>query len=206
MAGRKPRVRSVATGRAPSRLGRSCRRACRSDNHGGSGGHVDRLPRVTAVTGSGSEGVVVLDEEGKALAGVPRWHGGGTAGRAAHGPSVGVRRRRACDAAPARASLRRPGQRRRAADHHRGQSAAGPARRVVFAAVGGASPIPASSRRTHRHRPDRGGDRQANAALYPIALTRLRCDPRTREYLKPWRRHVRVGPPGRPDAPRAPSG
>jgi hypothetical protein len=32
-------------------------------------------------------------------------------------------------------------------------------------------------------RADRGGDRRANAALYRIALTRSRCDQRTRDYL-----------------------
>jgi transposase len=35
----------------------------------------------------------------------------------------------------------------------------------------------------HRHRLNRGGDRQANAALYRIALSRLRWDARTRDYL-----------------------
>jgi transposase len=52
-----------------------------------------------------------------------------------------------------------------------------------FAALCGASPVEASSGRTHRHRLNRGGDRQANAALYRIALTRLRCDRGTRDYL-----------------------
>jgi transposase len=54
---------------------------------------------------------------------------------------------------------------------------------AAFAALCGASPIQASSGKTRRHRLNRGGDRQANAALYRIALTRLRCDPRTRNYL-----------------------
>jgi hypothetical protein len=31
--------------------------------------------------------------------------------------------------------------------------------------------------------PHRGGDRQANAALYRIAITRLRCDQQTRDYV-----------------------
>jgi transposase len=52
-----------------------------------------------------------------------------------------------------------------------------------FAALCGASPIQASSGKTRRHRLNRGGDRQADAALYRIALTRLRCDPQTRDYL-----------------------
>jgi transposase len=52
-----------------------------------------------------------------------------------------------------------------------------------FAALCGASPIQASSGKTRRHRLNRGGDRQANAALHRIAFTMLRCDPRTRDYL-----------------------
>ncbi len=51
-----------------------------------------------------------------------------------------------------------------------------------FAALCGVSPIEASSGKTHRHRLNRGGDRQANAALHRIVITRLRCDPRTRTY------------------------
>jgi transposase len=54
---------------------------------------------------------------------------------------------------------------------------------AAFAALCGASPVEASSGRTRRHRLNRGGDRQANAALYRIAVTRLRCDPETRDYL-----------------------
>jgi hypothetical protein len=46
----------------------------------------------------------------------------------------------------------------------------------------GAAPLPASSGRTDRHRLNRGGDRQANTALYRIVLCRLRWDPRTRAY------------------------
>ena len=34
-----------------------------------------------------------------------------------------------------------------------------------------------------RHRLNRGGDRQANAALWRIALVRLNCDQRTKDYL-----------------------
>ena len=51
-----------------------------------------------------------------------------------------------------------------------------------FAALCGASPIQASSGNTHRLRLNRGGDRQANAALYTIVITRLRWDQRTRDY------------------------
>ncbi|HSS23013.1 MAG TPA: IS110 family transposase [Mycobacterium sp.] len=52
-----------------------------------------------------------------------------------------------------------------------------------FAALCGVSPLEASSGRTSRRRLNRGGDRQANSALYRIALSRLRWDARTRDYL-----------------------
>jgi transposase len=52
-----------------------------------------------------------------------------------------------------------------------------------FAALCGVSPLEASSGKTTRRRLNRGGDRQANAALYRIALSRLRWDVRTRAYL-----------------------
>ena len=54
---------------------------------------------------------------------------------------------------------------------------------AAFASLCGANPIPASSGKTNRHRLNRGGDRQANAALYRIVLVRLRHDGRTREYM-----------------------
>jgi transposase len=54
----------------------------------------------------------------------------------------------------------------------------------AFAMLCGAAPIPASSGRTHRHRLNRGGDRQANAALYRVVLCRMRWDPRTRAYVE----------------------
>jgi len=52
-----------------------------------------------------------------------------------------------------------------------------------FAALCGVSPVEASSGKTQRRRLNRGGDRQANAALYRIVLSRLRWDQRTRDYL-----------------------
>jgi len=51
------------------------------------------------------------------------------------------------------------------------------------AALAGASPIPASSGRTVRHRLNRGGDRQLNRALHDILLTRWRLCPHTRAYI-----------------------
>ncbi|MEV8037873.1 transposase [Streptomyces sp. NPDC086182] len=53
-----------------------------------------------------------------------------------------------------------------------------------FAALCGTSPVEASSGKTQRRRLNRGGDRQANAALYRIVLSRLRWDDRTRGYLQ----------------------
>jgi len=48
----------------------------------------------------------------------------------------------------------------------------------------GVSPIPAGSGKTSgRHRLNRGGNRQANAALYRIVLTRMSRDERTRTYV-----------------------
>lgn len=52
-----------------------------------------------------------------------------------------------------------------------------------FAALCGVSPVDASSGKQHRHRLNRGGNRDANRALWVIALVRLRCDARTREYV-----------------------
>ena len=53
-----------------------------------------------------------------------------------------------------------------------------------FASLCGVNPIPASSGKTNRHRLNRGGDRQANSALYRIVVVRLRYDPRTQEYMQ----------------------
>ena len=53
-------------------------------------------------------------------------------------------------------------------------------REASFAALCGASPVDASSGKQLRHRLNRGGDRQANSALWTIAMTRLAHDPRTK--------------------------
>jgi transposase len=53
---------------------------------------------------------------------------------------------------------------------------------AAFAALCGASPVEASSGKTRRHRLNRGGDRQANAALYRVVLVRLRWHQPTRDY------------------------
>lgn len=54
---------------------------------------------------------------------------------------------------------------------------------AAFAALCGASPVQASSGKTVRHRLNRGGNRQANSALWRIAMTRLSHDPRTQAYM-----------------------
>ena len=47
----------------------------------------------------------------------------------------------------------------------------------------GVTPLPASSGKTTRYRLNRGGDRNANAALYRIVLTRMSSDEETRRYV-----------------------
>lgn len=46
---------------------------------------------------------------------------------------------------------------------------------AAFAALGGISPLPASSGRVHRHRLNRGGDRALNAAVHTIVTARRRA-------------------------------
>jgi transposase len=53
-----------------------------------------------------------------------------------------------------------------------------------FAALCGASPIDASSGRNKRHRLNRGGDRQANRALYVVVINRLTWDKRSTAYMQ----------------------
>jgi transposase len=55
---------------------------------------------------------------------------------------------------------------------------------AAFASLCGASPVPASSGKTTRYRLNRGGDRQANRALYMIVITRMGHDPATRAYVE----------------------
>ncbi len=52
-----------------------------------------------------------------------------------------------------------------------------------FAALCGVSPIDASSGLQQRHRLNRGGDRQANSALYIIVISRLRWHRETQAYM-----------------------
>jgi transposase len=53
----------------------------------------------------------------------------------------------------------------------------------ALAALCGASPVEASSGKTARHRLNRGGDRQANNALYTIAMVRMQHHPETKAYV-----------------------
>ncbi len=52
-----------------------------------------------------------------------------------------------------------------------------------FASLCGVAPIEASSGKVVRHRLNRGGNREANRALYMICLARMRRDHRTQEYV-----------------------
>jgi transposase len=55
---------------------------------------------------------------------------------------------------------------------------------AAFAKLCGVCPIPASSGKTHRFRLNRGGNRQANAALYRVAIVRMRSHEPTLAYVK----------------------
>lgn len=55
---------------------------------------------------------------------------------------------------------------------------------AAWASLCGVAPLQASSGRTTRHRLNRGGNRQANHALWRIVITRMSSDPRTRTYVQ----------------------
>ena len=55
---------------------------------------------------------------------------------------------------------------------------------AAFAHLCGVAPIAASSGKTVRRRLNRGGDRQANHALWRIVFTRMSSDLRTRDYVE----------------------
>jgi transposase len=65
---------------------------------------------------------------------------------------------------------------------------------AAFAAVCGASPKDASSGKQRRHRLNRGGDRQANSALWRIVIVRMSCDPATRTYVERRRAEGKTTP------------
>jgi transposase len=55
---------------------------------------------------------------------------------------------------------------------------------AAWAHLCGVAPIPASSGKIDRWRLNRGGDRQANSALWVIVITRMRSDARTQAYIE----------------------
>src|SRR2546430_15976828 len=55
--------------------------------------------------------------------------------------------------------------------------------RAAFAMYNGSAPIPAWSG-SERHRLNRGGNRQVNAALHRIAITQMRMPGRGRDYFQ----------------------
>jgi transposase len=55
---------------------------------------------------------------------------------------------------------------------------------AAFAKLCGVCPVPASSGKTTRHRLNRGGHRQANAALYRVVITRMRSHKPTLAYVE----------------------
>ena len=55
---------------------------------------------------------------------------------------------------------------------------------AAFAKLCGACPVPASSGKTSRHRLNRGGHRQANAALHRVVVVRMRVHQSTIDYVR----------------------
>ena len=55
---------------------------------------------------------------------------------------------------------------------------------AAWAHLCGVAPISASSGKVQRHRLNRGGNRQANSAIYRVLLTRMRHDEATRTYIE----------------------
>jgi transposase len=55
--------------------------------------------------------------------------------------------------------------------------------KAAFAVLSGTAPLPASSGLTHRHRLNRGGNRQLNWALHYIALVQYRTMPEAQAYM-----------------------
>jgi transposase len=55
---------------------------------------------------------------------------------------------------------------------------------AAWAHLCGVSPLEASSGKVTRHRLNRGGDRQANSALWTIVMSRLASDPKTQAYME----------------------
>ena len=64
---------------------------------------------------------------------------------------------------------------------------------AAFSMLCGVSPRQVSSGKTKRHRLNRGGDRQAKAAPYRIALIRMRWEERTQAYVADVLRNELLG-------------
>ena len=73
---------------------------------------------------------------------------------------------------------------------------------AAFAMLCGVAPLPASSGKTTRHRLNRGGDQQANAAIYRIALVRMRWT-RAPTHATPQPRPLQTRDHPLPQAPHA---
>ena len=86
-------------------------------------------------------------------------------------------------AGPAQPARRRPGHRRPAAHRRRATTPGGCAARPPGRTCARSRPIPASSGKTRRHRLNRGGNREANLALWRIVITRMSTHPATRAYV-----------------------
>ena len=69
---------------------------------------------------------------------------------------------------------------------------------AAFAHLCGVAPLEASSGKTRRHRLNRGGDRQANNALYRVVITRMASHPPTKIYVA--RRRAEGNRPARSSA------
>ena len=54
---------------------------------------------------------------------------------------------------------------------------------AAFASLCGVSPVDASSGKQQRHRLNRGGNRDANQALWRIVLVKMACDPETQAFI-----------------------
>jgi transposase len=67
----------------------------------------------------------------------------------------------------------------------------------------GLAPIPVSSGRTDRHRLDRGGNRQINAAIHRVAVTRARCHQETIAFVARKKAEGKT-PPRSDPVPQAP--
>lgn len=65
---------------------------------------------------------------------------------------------------------------------------------AAFAHMCGVTPLEASSGKVTRHRLNRGGNRQANHALYCVVITRMGSDPRTIRYVERRRKEGKSTP------------